>query len=105
MIEGQYEARKLAQCILENDEILQGLTVEYFLGGVNITAKVTIWGYQEFKQVEKNAREEKQERACREIAREIGIRQGAQCAKAPEEMIVGPSCEKKEEQNDQTSRK
>ena len=99
MIEGQYEARKVVQCILENDEILEGLTIDYFHGGVDVMAKVRILGYQEFKQVEKNAREEKQERAYRELAREIGIRQGAQCARVPEEMIVGPHCEKKEAQN------
>lgn len=91
MIDVHDEARKLVKNILTDEEILEGLTIEYFKGGVNVTAKLCIFGYERFKQVEDEARKARREKWC------------VNCERSEQR---GPCYleTKKEGQNDQTSR-
>ena len=64
MIDVQDEALKLVRNILTDEEILEGLTIEHFRGGVTVTAKLCIIGYEKFKQVEDEARKARREKWC-----------------------------------------
>ena len=61
----------LAMCIMNNKDLMQQLTIDYFPGGVTLTTTFTVAGYKEFTKIEKALLENRNREIMRRTQEEI----------------------------------